>query len=276
MSGFSSKEIAENIDHIRSMYGTYANQYKDLNIFDVELFNGRYLKALQEKIDITIFIKAEISVLEDLKKRAEELKHEKIKKEEINEATFMSKVDEMLEKFSDAIEKYPAVSIHENSNDEIDRLYGGFIELYGCFIVVKSVLLGLKDYSVETSLKDLDNKMQSFVYSGVGGKPPQIFVDYYNDLITHKESARAEQYILKEAGFFLHNFVSKFEVMSSFISRIPSDVSVVIPQEVKLNAPRVYKSLSQKTQSEVFFATKLYAEAMINDFRLQYFKNSES
>ena len=140
MSDFNGKEITEHIEQIRKMYSTYSIQYKDLKLFDVELFNGRYLKALKEKTDITPFINAEISVLEALRAKAEILRVEKEKKVQVNEQTFMNKVDAMLEKFTDAINKYPEKSIHNNSDNELNRLYGAFAELYSCFRVTKIFL----------------------------------------------------------------------------------------------------------------------------------------
>ena len=274
MSDFNGKEVTEHIEQIRKMYSTYSIQYKDLKLFDVELFNERYLKALKEKTDITAFIKAEISVLEALRARAEILRVEKEKKVQVNEQSFMNKVDAMLEKFTDAINKYPEKFIHNDSDNELNRLYGAFAELYSCFRVTKIFLLELKDYGVETVVKDIDNKFQNFTLAGTGEHPAHIFLDYYENLISQTESARAEQFILKESGFFLHSFVSKFEQMSSFIARIPVSTSISIPSDIKDETPRVYKSLNQKTQPEIFLATKLYASAMINDFRLQHFKNS--
>ncbi len=274
MAGFKSSEISEKIEQIRKMYATYASQYKGNNTFDVELFNGRYLKALQEKIDISTFVKAELSVMEDLVKRAEVWYAEKMKNQQVNEETFMSKVDAMLEKFSDAITKYPAVSIHDNSVDEIDRLYGAFIELNACYRSIRSVLIELKDYSVETMLKDIDTKIQGFAISNIAGNPPAIYIDYYRDLNQKQEASRSEQFVLKEAGFFLHGFVYKFDQIAPLISRIPIEVSVLIPEDIRQTAPRVYKSLVNKNQTEVFLATKSYAGAMINDFRLQHFRQS--
>ncbi len=274
MAGFKNNEISEKIEQIRKMYATYSSQYKGNNTFDVELFNGRYLKALQERTDISTFIKAEVSVLEDLRARAEVWYAEKMKNQQVNEETFMSKVDAMLEKFSDAISKYPSVSIHANSNDEIDRLYGGFIELNACYRSIRETLMELKDYVVETMLKDIDNKMNAFAVSNIVGTPPSIYSDYFKDLSQHKEASRSEQFVLKEAGFFLHSFVNKFEQTAPLIVNIPIEVTVAIPDDIRDIAPRVYKSLLGKNQKEVFIATKSYADAMINDFRLQHFRQN--
>ncbi len=54
-----------------------------------------------------------------------------------------------------------------------------------------------------------------------------------------------------------------------------SDGEIVLPDYLNTQSPRVYKFFKGKTKEEMYDATIAYANAMINDFRLQSFKKDE-
>lgn len=279
MLDFNEKEITEHIEKIRKMYANYALEYNNNKAFNLDLFNERYLEALKGKINLRTFIKAELDVLEELKKRAKDMHEENMRlekeREDKDKRYFMNKLDAILESFADNIKKYPKKKVHENDNEEISRLNGALAELYTCFRLIKPVLTSLNDYGVETMIKDIDNKFQAFTLAGSYGRPAHIFLDYYDVLETGGETTRSEQFILKESGFFLHFFVAKCDQIASFTSKIPPDAIIKMPDYLEKESPRVYKSFVGKTQIDVFFATKSYAQSMIDNFRLQNFKQND-
>ncbi len=221
--------------------------------------------------------KAQTGGLEELREKADAMMKEKEAKEKIDETVFLSQVDSILDKFTETVSKYPEEIIHQKADNELNRLYGAFLELYACFRASKVFLLELKDYGIETTLKDIENRFQKFIQKGSKNSPPSIYLDYCHDLDCDNALARAEQFILKEAGFFLHHFIKKFEILSPFLMRAPIHTTIgIIPDDIQQEFPRVYKSLNGKTLAEIFTATQLYASAMINDFRLQHFKNNEN
>ncbi len=185
----------------------------------------------------------------------------------------MNKVDNMIEKFKSATEKYPLEDMHPKADQEICHLYGAFKELYNCFSVIRFFLCGpASDYVVETAVKDYDNQFQKFIIPVGESKVPQIFSDYIFALDNGDNSSRAEQFILKESGFFLHSFIEKMNNIKQLAIKTTNDGEIVLPDYLKTQSPRVYKFFKGKKKEEMYDATIGYANAMINDFRLQSFR----
>ncbi len=128
---------------------------------------------------------------------------------------------------------------------------------------------------METAVKDYDNKFQKFIIPVGETKVPQIFADYVLALNNGDNSSRAEQFILKESGFFLHSFIDKMSNIKQLAIKASSDGEIVLPDYLNTQSPRVYKFFKGKTKEEMYDATIAYANAMINDFRLQSFKKDE-
>ena len=276
MAGLSDKEINATLARIRSDYEKGAEKYGN-KIYNVNSFNDRYREALQNRQDISNFLIVEIKILEDIKTtlrdRELERQRKKAEEEKAKENSFMNKVDNMIEKFKSAVEKYPLEDMHPKADQEIEHLYGAFKELYNCFSVIRFFLCGpASDYVVESAIKDYDNQFQKFIIPVGETKVPQIFADYIFALNNGENSSRAEQFILKESGFFLHAFIEKMNNIKSIALKIANDGEIVLPDYLNVQSPRVYKFFKGKKKEEMYDATIAYASAMINDFRLQSFK----
>lgn len=276
MASLSDKEIKATLTKIRTEYEKGAEKYGS-KIYNVNSFNDRYREALQNRQDLSNFLIVEIKILEDIKTtlRDRELERQKrkIDEEKAKENSFMNKVDNMIEKFKSATEKYPLEDMHPKADQEICHLYGAFKELYNCFSVIRFFLCGpASDYVVETAVKDYDNQFQKFIIPIGESKVPQIFSDYIFALDNGDNSSRAEQFILKESGFFLHSFIEKMNNIKQLAIKTTNDGEIVLPDYLKTQSPRVYKFFKGKKKEEMYDATIGYANAMINDFRLQSFR----
>ncbi|ADG72743.1 hypothetical protein R4K54_02500 [Brachyspira murdochii] len=276
MASLSDKEINATLAKIRREYEQGAEKYGN-KIYNLSSFNDRYREALQNRQDLSNFLIVEIKILEDIKTtlrdRELERQRKKAEEEKAKENSFMNKVDNMIEKFRSATEKYPLEDIHSKADDEIRHLYGAFKELYNCFSVIRFFCCGpASDYVVETAIKDYDNQFQKFIIPVGETKVPQIFADYVYALNNGDNSSRAEQFILKESGFFLHAFIEKMNNIKSLALKASNDGEIVLPDYLNVQSPRVYKFFKGKTKEEMYDATIAYANAMINDFRLQSFK----
>ena len=276
MASLSDREINTTLAKIRHEYEQGAEKYGN-KIYNLNSFNDRYREALQNRQDLSNFLIVEIKILEDIKTtlrdRELERQRKKAEEEKAKENSFMNKVDNMIEKFRSATEKYPLEDIHPKADDEIRHLYGAFKELYNCFSVIRFFCCGpASDYVVETAIKDYDNQFQKFIIPVGETKVPQIFADYVYALHNGDNSSRAEQFILKESGFFLHAFIEKMNNIKSLALKASNDGEIVLPDYLNVQSPRVYKFFKGKTKEEMYDATIAYANAMINDFRLQSFK----
>lgn len=276
MPSLSDKEINATLSKIRGEYDEGAKKYGD-KIYNVESFNNRYREALKTRQDLSNFLLLEINILEDIKNtlRERELEQERKQAEEkkAKENSFMNKVDSMIEKFKNAVEKYPIENVHPKAEEEIKHLYGAFKELYNCFCVIRYFSKEASDYVIETAIKDYDNKFQIFVMPIGEWKVPQIFSDYVFALEKGTGVARSEQFILKESGFFLHSFIDKMESIKNMALKKSYDNKIILPDSLP---PRVFSFFKGKNKEEIYNATLAYASAMINDFRLQSFKKDEN
>ncbi len=279
MARFSEKEITETLSKIRLAYEDGAAKY-GAGFYNLEAFNERYRLTLNSKSDVAIFLMAEFQALGDIKSKISSMAKSKEtiekKKQENYDRSFTKKVDDMISDFYDAVTKYPKKFLHEDCDDEISHIYGGLEELYCCFTVVKFYALFRGcDYAVESSFKDIDNRFQQFVSDHTTSKCPQVYSDYIFDLDKHKNTGRAEQFILKEVGFFLHSFLSKLEKLRDIAVRSSSTEKIDFHRDFPNLNERVYKFFIGKSFEEVYYATVLYARAMVTDFRLQSFKKNE-
>ena len=276
MASLSDKEINTTLAKIRREYEQGAEKYGN-KIYNLNSFNDRYREALQNRQDLSNFLIVEIKILEDIKTtlrdRELERQRKKAEEEKAKENSFMDKVDNMIERFKSATEKYPLEDMHPKADEEIKHLYGAFKELYNCFSVIRFFCCGpASDYVVESAIKDYDNQFQKFIIPVGETKVPQIFADYIFALNNGDNSSRAEQFILKESGFFLHAFIEKLSNIKSIALKATSDGEMVLPDYLNTQSPRVYKFFKGKSKEEIYDATVAYANAMINDFRLQSFK----
>ena len=279
MSGLSDKEINATLSKIRGEYEEGAKKY-GTKIYNVENFNNRYREALETRQELSNYLLLEINILEDIKNRLRERELEKERKEaeekKAKENSFMNKVDSMIEKFRNAIEKYPTEAIHPKADEEICHLYGAFKELYNCFCVIRYFSGEASDYVIETAIKDYDNKFQRFVMPVGESKVPIIFSDYVFALEKSEGVARSEQFIFKESGFFLHSFIEKMDSIKTTALKKSFDNKIILPETLSAQSPRVFSFFKGKNKEEIYNATLTYASAMINDFRLQSFKKDEN
>lgn len=280
MPSLSDKEINSTLSKIRSEYSEGAEKYGE-KVYNVDAFNDRYRKALEGREDLSSFLLLEIQILEDiktaLKEREIEKQKKKLEEEKAKENSFMNKVDSMIEKFRSAIEKYPIEDLHQKADEELKHLYGAFKELYNCFSVVRYFSCGhASDYVVETSIKDYEQKFQRFILPHTDTNVPEIFTDYVFALNKNENSNRAEQFILKESGFFLHAFIEKMENIKSLALKKSYDNQLILPEYLSVQSPRVFSFFKGKSKEEIYDATLAYAMAMISDFRLQSFKKNDN
>ena len=162
MASLSDKEINAALAKIRREYEQGAEKYGS-KIYNVNSFNDRYREALQNRQDLSNFLIVEIKILEDIKTtlrdRELERQRKKAEEEKAKENSFMDKVDNMIERFKSATEKYPLEDMHPRADEEIKHLYGAFKELYNCFSVIRFFCCGpASDYVVESAIKDYDKK----------------------------------------------------------------------------------------------------------------------
>jgi hypothetical protein len=122
----SPTEIKDTVEKIRKKYDEYAFKYFK-SIQHKNNFEDRYIGALKSGVDISSFLLAEIGAIMELVKREEDkVLEKKTPKSGPPQPGF---ADRILEENRKRIEKYPALEIHQDAPEEIQRLFGALNRL---------------------------------------------------------------------------------------------------------------------------------------------------
>jgi hypothetical protein len=198
-------EIKETVEKIRKKYDEYSYKYFKASRHKAN-FEQRYLEALKSGVDISTFLLAEISAIEELVKREEAKIMEKPPaKPAVPGKAF---VDQILEENRRRIEKYPDVAFHPDAREEVRRLFGALHKLEQEYWPVLYSLLRNTSYSLNTkSMIGLETQLHTLGGDGRGGVPARLERYLINLGRFPRDYALLEKeekdYIL-ESAFFLH------------------------------------------------------------------------
>ena len=119
-------EITGAVEKIRKKYDTYVSKFFKPRTLK-EAFEERYIRALRSGVDISSFLLAEISAIEELIDREEKrIAQEPVKPDPQKQQSF---ADRVLEENRQRIIKYPDISFHNDASEETRRLLGALSDL---------------------------------------------------------------------------------------------------------------------------------------------------
>lgn len=283
MGMFSGKEMTD--AEIKAVLGKLRDQYiksaedHGASLFNLESLNQRYVDALRKRVDIKIFLAAEVQAYNELVHRIAEKASEAVRAAEEaqkrEEESFSRKADELLGKFEKMIEKYPPTDMGPHASNEISRLYGGLKELAGCISLVRSIFAGSGDYSLEMAARSLDAVYIQHT-TEYGDRYPDPFQDYLLVLLRPNENEvkKMEQNVLKECGFILNDTVARLNELIAGSDIVSPLTPVTIPELIEKDHPRIARSFTGRSRGDVLAGALAYAEAMVRDFRLASFKKA--
>jgi hypothetical protein len=237
-------EISSSVEKIRKRYDEYISKYfkpKSLR----EAFEGRYIRALRAGIDVSSFLLAEISAIEELIGREEQrVLAGPARPVAAKEPSFADKV---LAENLKRIMKYADVAFHADAGEEVRRLVGAV----GTLLQTHWPDLGgaLKDtmYAMNSSeMLTLDSQLR-FLAPSSREETPQFLSRLVTQLRKFPRNypaiEREEKEYILEVAFFLN------------------DLYVVL-ERVK----RVYTELGE-AQKKVLEDGMAYLWGVISDFR---------
>jgi hypothetical protein len=243
------REISSSVEKIRKRYDEYISRYfkpKSLR----EAFESRYIRALRGGIDVSSFLLAEISAIEELIGREEQrVMAGPARPAPAREPSFADKV---LEENRKRITKYPEVPFHADAGEEVRRLVGAL----GTLLREKWTDMGaaLKDtmYAMNSSeMLTLDSQLRFLAPTGRDETPQilsRLVVQLRKFPRNYPAIEREEKEYILEAAFFLN------------------DLFIVL-ERVK----RVYTDMKE-AQKKVLEDGLAYLWGVISDFRLKDFK----
>jgi hypothetical protein len=216
-------EITEVVEKIRKRYDEYIYKYfkpKTLR----GAFEERYLDALRSKADISSFLLAEISVIEELIAREEK----KVMSMPFKKVTRKKKsiADRVVEENRRRIQKYEDIPIHNDANEEVRRLLGALNELDTRYWGALAVVLRNTPYSMNSlQMVNLESQLRHLSSLTDDGVPQRL--ESYLSLLRafprdyHAIDREEKEYIL-EVAFFLHDLADILEVVRKSYEDIES------------------------------------------------------
>lgn len=244
-------EITAAVEKIRRRYDEYiVKYYKPQSLR--RAFEERYLRALRSSVDISSFLLAEISAVEELARREEERAASRAEAEPPAE----SFADKVLEEHRRKIAHYPLVEFHPDASEELQRLVGGLRHLSDQhWPGLSQALRDTASNMNSLEMLNLDSQLRYLSSPERDGMPP--FLSRYVGQLrrfprNHAVIDREEKEYILQAAFFLNDLFTVLE-----------------------RVRRLYKDLSEAARQTL--ETVLgYVWGLISDFRLKDLKRRKT
>jgi hypothetical protein len=242
-------EISSSVEKIRTRYDEYISKFfkpKSLR----EAFESRYIRALRAGVDVSSFLLAEISAIEELTQREEQrVMAGPVRAAAGRPASFADKV---LEENRKRIARYPDIRFHNDAGEDVRRLLGALSDLERDRWPSLSSALRDTMYSMNSSeMLSLDSQLR-FLASINREETPQFLSRLVTELRkfprNYPSIDREEKEYVLEGAFFLN------EVF-------------MILERVK----RVYTDMGADDK-RILEDNLAYVWGVISDFRLKDFK----
>jgi hypothetical protein len=245
-------EITNVVEKIRRKYDEYVGKYFKPKLLR-QAFESRYIHALRAKADISSFLLAEISAIDELITREDEritlgpIRVEGPKGPDL--------ADRVLEENRRRIEKYTDVPFHKDAGEEVRRLLGALDTLAQEHWAELTGALRNTSYSMTSlDMLNLDSQLR-FLSSMDREEAPQFLIRLVAQLRkfprNYSAIEREEKEFVLEAAFFLNDLFS-------------------IIERVK----RVYTDLAAD-ETKTLDSVLAWVWGVISDFRLKDFKRKK-
>ena len=245
-------EISGVVEKIRNKYDEYIGKYYKPKLLKLA-FEERYIRALRSGHDISSFLLAEISAIEELIKRAEERANAAPSQESSQKTSGFA--DKVIEENRRRIEKYPDIPFHPDAGEEVRRLLGALDALGKEYWPELNMLLrDTAYYMTSPEMLKLDSQLR-YLASRDRGEVPQFLIRLATQLNKFPRNyvviEREEKDYILETAFFLND-------VFSLLDRVKRD----------------YQDLSAEVKDGLN-GILLYIWQLISDFRLKDFKRKK-
>jgi hypothetical protein len=242
-------EISSTVEKIRKKYDDYITRYFKHRSLR-EAFETRYMKALRSGVDVSSFLLAEISAIEELTSREEQrIQAAPPRPPAEKEPSFADKV---LEENRKRIARYADVPFHNDAGEEVRRLVGALAGLVRDRWGDLSVALRDTMYAMNSSeMLALDSKLRSLSTTSKD-EPPAFMARLMSQLRrfprTYAAVEREEKEYILESAFFLNDLLVVLERVKKVYTEMPPAATRVLED------------------------TLSYVQGVITDFRLKDLK----
>jgi hypothetical protein len=216
-------EITSVVEKIRKKYDEYVTKFFKPRLLR-QAFESRYIHALRARADISSFLLAEISAIDELIVREEErvalgpIRVEGLKGPDL--------ADKVLEENRKRIEKYPDVPFHKDAGEETRRLLGALNTLAQDHWPEMAGALRTTTFSMNSlEMLNLDSQLR-FLASPDRDETPQFLLRLEAQLKRFPRNyaaiEREEKEYLLETAFFLNDLFSILERVKRIYTDLPA------------------------------------------------------
>ena len=234
-------EISGAVEKIRKRYDTYVNKYFKPKTLK-EAFEERYIRALRSGVDISSFLMAEISAIEELIDREEKkMAMEPAKPEPEKQQSI---ADRVLEENRKRIIKYPDIQVHKDASEETRRLLGALTVLLKDRWQQIGEALQDTMYSMNSSeMLSLDSQLH-YMASTDKDETPQFLIRLVAQLRKFPRNyaliERDEKEYVLEAAFFLNDLFTVLER----VKRVYTEIAAEAKTRIDDNLAHVWEVIS--------------------------------
>lgn len=277
-SDLSPAEINKVLSKIRTKYDDLILKFKKGPSLR-DAFEQRYIQSLKKRVNISIFLIAEIEAVNEMYEKAEKQYEEEIYKRKLQKKEVRSFADQIFDENNKKIDKYPSMTIHKDADIQIVKLFGAIRDWINRYWSIALFLFSDNNQeSISQKIKEYDNKLfELFDYKG----NVPLGKNYVSQLEkVNKDNKRIDfeyQYILKESGFLLNEILA-------FLSLIIDEPTVLSNYNKKLviqpgDISNFFYDLSifkNFTRFQTLIEVQKTLKYVIEDFRIKDFKKSSS
>lgn len=222
-------EITSSVEKIRKRYDEYiAKFFKPKSLRGA--FESRYIRALRANVDVSSFLLAEISAIEELITREEKrVMLGPVRSTAEKEESF---ADRVLEENRKRIEKYTDVRFHADAGEEVRRLVGALTDLEQArWRNIGTALLDTMYAPSSSEMLTLDSQLR-YITSSDRSEAPQFLMRLVAELRkfprNHPAIDREEKEYILESAFFLHDLFTVLERVKRVYTDMPDENKRII------------------------------------------------
>jgi hypothetical protein len=225
-------EITSSVEKIRRKYDEYINKYfkpKSLRA----AFESRYIEALRAKVDVSSFLLAEISAIQELISREEQRVQLTPERPAAKPQSF---VDKVLDENRARISRYRDVAFHADAGEEVRRLAGALFELGGERWQDLGLALQETMYAMTSSeMLSLDSQLRHLASPDGQGTPlylARLVVQLRKFPRNYQSIDREEKEYILEAAFFLNDLLQILERVKTVYTDMSADRRKIIEDSI--------------------------------------------
>ncbi len=273
MKELNDKEIRLAVNKIKAKYEQLIREFKKGRSL-LDAFEERYTRALKNRMNISVFLLAEIEAVEELYKKEQAKKElEQITKKEEKKPT-ESFADKVYNENLKRILKYPKINLGNDADEEIERLLGAVRDLINNYWHALVIIYKERRFSMESEKIQEHYHKLLMNYDYTGDFPiARRYVDALNRKPQNfKNIDNERRYILQETAFFLNDIAHNLKELL-LMEKVPNANIKLNVKEVTLKADSwFYEYFKNLTHKESVQKILNHVNEIIEDFRFKNIK----